>query len=46
MLALGRKFERGDGVRSSALQAAAWYARAAEAGNAEAGAELVGLRGY
>jgi TPR repeat protein len=46
MLALGRRYEAGDGVRSSAVQAASWYQRAADAGNAEAGVELRALRGY
>ncbi|MFA5006386.1 MAG: tetratricopeptide repeat protein [Candidatus Izemoplasmatales bacterium] len=46
MLSLGRKYEAGDGVRSSALSAASWYAKAAQAGSAEAAAELVALRGY
>ncbi len=46
MLAVGRKCEAGDGVKSSAVAAASWYAQAAKAKNAEAAAELVGLRGY
>jgi len=46
MLALGRKYEAGDGVRSSAVLAATWYDQAARAGSAEAADELRAIRGY
>ncbi|MFH0993301.1 MAG: SEL1-like repeat protein [bacterium] len=46
MLALGTKYEAGNGVASSFVLAAFWYDQAAKAGDARGTAELIGIRGY